>query len=148
MINIQNLRHVAMVVNDLEVMLDFYTSILGFKLERSVDIESREFREGIDIQDARAKIAHLEIPHSDVRLEMFEFAEKRHSPDTHSAADLPGYRHIAFIVDDIEKSCAHLKEQGLEFSSEPITLTEPGEDLRFVYFKDPEGNIIELNDTV
>jgi catechol 2,3-dioxygenase-like lactoylglutathione lyase family enzyme len=64
-----------------------------------------------------------------------------------SIANMIGYRHIAFIVDDLDKSFEILKGNGVEFFSEPITVSEPEsvKGFRFVYFRDPEGNIIELN---
>ncbi len=145
MINIQRFRHVALVVRDLDRMVEFYTRLLGLKLKRTFEIESEEFRKGIGVEDAKAKGVHLMVPDSNVEIELIQFDQSENEET--SVANMTGYRHIAFIVDDLEKSFETLKENGIEFVSEPITVTEP-ESVRgfqFVYFRDPEGNIVELN---
>jgi len=126
-------------------MVEFYTRLLGLKLKRTFEIESEEFRKGIGVEDAKAKGVHLMVPDSNVEIELIQFDQSENEET--SVANMTGYRHIAFIVDDLEKSFETLKENGIEFVSEPITVTEP-ESVRgfqFVYFRDPEGNIVELN---
>lgn len=56
-------------------------------------------------------------------------------------------RHIALAIEDIDEAYRQLKELGIEFISEPICVTDPPSlaGFKFAYFKDPEGNIIELN---
>ena len=147
MINIRRFRHVAIIVEDLDRMVEFYTGVLGLKLKRDFEIESEEFRKGIGIRDAKARGAHLMVPDSNVEIELFQFIEKQSVKGKTSIANMIGYRHIAFIVDDLEKAVEILKRNGVEFFSEPITVNEPESvrGFRFVYFRDPEGNIIELN---
>jgi len=147
MIKIQRFRHVAIVVEDLDRMVEFYTGVLGLKLKRNFEIESEEFRTGIGIKDAKARGAHLMVPDSNVEIELFQFTNSQSVKERTSIANMIGYRHMAFIVDDLEKAVEILKGNGVEFFSEPITVNEPESvrGFRFVYFRDPEGNIIELN---
>jgi len=147
MINIQRFRHVAIIVEDLDRMVEFYTKVLGLKLKRDFGIESEEFRKGIGIKDAKAKGAHLMVPDSNVEIELFQFIDNHSVEEKTSIANMIGYRHMAFIVDDLDKSFEILKGNGVEFFSDPITVNEPESvrGFRFVYFRDPEGNIIELN---
>lgn len=51
-----------------------------------------------------------------------------------------GIRHIAFSVDDFEGARTSLRDAGVQFEPEPITL--PG--LRLHFFRDPEGNFLHL----
>ena len=147
MINIQRFRHVAIIVEDLDRMVEFYTRVLGLELKRQFEIESEEFREGIGIEDAKARGAHLMVPDSNIEIELFQFIHSQGVKEKASIANMIGYRHIAFIVDDLDKSFEILKGNGVEFFSDPITVNEPESvrGFRFVYFRDPEGNIIELN---
>ncbi len=147
MINIQRFRHVAIIVEDLDRMVEFYTGILGLELKRNFEIESEEFRTGFGIKDAKARGAHLMVPDSNVEIELFQFIDNQGAKGKTSNANMIGYRHMAFIVDDLDKSFEILKGNGVEFFSEPITVNEPESvrGFRFVYFRDPEGNIIELN---
>ena len=147
MINVTKFRHVAIVVEDLDRMINFYVDVLGFELKREIEIESDDFRRGVGLPDAKAKGAHLIVPNSDVEIEMFEFKEQIERNSELSLANHPGYRHIALIVDNLEETYECLEKEGIEFYSEPIHVKEPANvaGFRFVYFKDPEGNIIELN---
>jgi len=56
------------------------------------------------------------------------------------ADDLPPENHIAFTVDDVDKTCAVLQSQGL-------TVDTPPKDYywgRFAYLHDPDGQLIEI----
>jgi catechol 2,3-dioxygenase-like lactoylglutathione lyase family enzyme len=146
---IKGFRHVAVVVNDLDNMIRFYTQTLGFEVKRRFNIESGDFRNGIGIADARAKGAHLTVPNCNVEIELFQF-----ETPLLNRSDLPlqpnhfGFRHMALIVDDLKETYLELRDKnGIHFLSEPIVVKEPEEvaGFQFVYFRDPEGNILELN---
>ena len=148
MVTIQRLRHVAMVVEDLELMIAFYTSVFGLQVIQRYETAAEEFRRGVDLPEARAKAAHLQVPNSPVQIEMFQYADSPQPDARRSRADVPGYRHMAFVVDDLDQACVRLRELGIEFFSDPISLRLPDSSgsVRFVYFTDPEGNIVELNE--
>ena len=145
MIKIKKFRHIGLVVNDFEKMLDFYSIILGFKILKNFEISSSDFREGVGINNAKAKVAHLQIS-EDVELEMFEYNETLRCSNKNKA-NAEGFRHIALFVENLNESYTYLKSKNIEFISEPITINEPVTvaGFKFVYFRDPEGNIIELN---
>jgi glyoxylase I family protein len=147
MIKINKFRHVAIIVKDLDKMVDFYTKVMGFNVKRMIEIESEDFRKGISIPNAKAKVAHLTHPDLAMELELFEFYNNQNDNPNPDISNMPGYRHIAFIVEDLEQCYKTLKDNNIEFFSEPITVKEPASvaGFKFVYFKDPEGNIIELN---
>lgn len=49
-----------------------------------------------------------------------------------------GLRHVAFTVDDLDRAQARLREHGVEFRFE-----DHG-NAHSVYFRDPDGHVIEL----
>jgi catechol 2,3-dioxygenase-like lactoylglutathione lyase family enzyme len=49
-----------------------------------------------------------------------------------------GVRHVAFVVDDLDRTQEHLSSEGVEFRFE-----DHG-NAHSVYFRDPDGNTIEL----
>jgi catechol 2,3-dioxygenase-like lactoylglutathione lyase family enzyme len=53
----------------------------------------------------------------------------------------PGLMHTAFVVDDIRSTFARLLAAGGETLGEIAPIPSGGE---FVYARDPEGNIVEL----
>jgi lactoylglutathione lyase len=55
-----------------------------------------------------------------------------------------GYGHIAVSVDDLDKTLAQLKEQGIEAEREPYRVREGGSRICFV--RDPDEYRIELID--
>ncbi|KAF0133281.1 MAG: hypothetical protein FD145_1361 [Candidatus Saganbacteria bacterium] len=147
MLNIKKFRHIAIVVNYYQKMVDFYSKILGFKIIREFEIGSKDFRKGVGIPEATARVAHLSVPGNAVELEIAEYQEKVERNSKLSIANCPGYRHIALVVENLETAYKDLKKMNIEFFSEPILITNPENvaGFKFVYFKDPEGNIVELN---
>ena len=147
MISIQRFRHVAIVASDLDVMLEFYTSVLGFRERSRYESASDDFRRGVGLPHVVAEVVHLGMVDSPVEIEMFQFDDTLAACADRARANLPGYRHIAFVVEDLGAACAQLRDLGVQFFSNPITLGASGSvaGIQFVYFKDPEGNIVELN---
>ena len=148
MVTVKRFRHIAVVVRDLENMVRFYTQNLGFEVKRHFNIKSEDFRKGVAIADAEAKGAHLVVPNSSVEIELFQFETPAPNLlNTPLQSNQLGYRHMALVVGNLEETYLELKKSGIEFLSKPITVKEPKEvaGFQFVYFRDPEGNIIELN---
>ncbi len=56
--------------------------------------------------------------------------------------NIQGYRHIGFVVDDIEAKTTDLQGEGYEFLSEPQFVKEM--NVTTVYFIGPEGILIQL----
>jgi glyoxylase I family protein len=146
--HIQRFRHVAIVANDLPKLVDFYTQTLGFEVKRRYEAANANFQKGIGVAGAEAIVVHLTIPNSTVELELFQFTAPLMSDSRPPLpANQPGYRHMALIVDNLQAAYVELKTKGITFLSEPITHQEPKEvaGFQFIYFRDPEGNIVELN---
>lgn len=59
-----------------------------------------------------------------------------------------GIARIALASDDLEGDMARLQGQGVEFLSEPASVTLGNRTTTFVCFKDPDGTILELAQTV
>ena len=143
---IKRFRHIAIVAKDIDTMIHFYTNVLGFKLLRRFNNQSEELRKGIGVADAEAIMAHLSVPNTDVEIELFQFKNSVQISDS-LPANATGYRHFSIVVKDLQETYNKLKQKKVFFLSEPITVKMPKEvaGLKFVYFRDPEGNIIELN---
>jgi catechol 2,3-dioxygenase-like lactoylglutathione lyase family enzyme len=147
---IKKFRPVAIVAHDLGKLIDFYTQTLGFEVKRRYEARNANFQNGIGVPGADAIVVHLTIPNSTVELEMFQFNAPvidAYGSPLPVPANQPGFRHMALIVDDLQAAYLELKAKGIIFLSEPITHKEPKEvaGFQFVYFRDPEGNIVELN---
>ncbi|GLC83287.1 VOC family protein [Lacrimispora brassicae] len=57
----------------------------------------------------------------------------------------PGIAHLAFEVDDVEATLSEIISAGGSSVGELVTATYPNDlEAVFVYARDPEGNILEL----
>lgn len=148
MLKISKFRHVAIIAQDLEVMKKFYTEILGFKCVKEIKISSDDFQCGIGVKNSSANGIVLQLPDTDVELEIFQIEPQRTPSDEISHTNSPGIRHISFQVENIQSCYDELTKLGIKFIEKPITVLDPKElaGFSFTYFTDPEGNIIELNE--
>lgn len=76
-------------------------------------------------------------------LEIFQYSPQ--IEDKNKAINGQGFSHIAFAVDDVDSALALVKREGGSQIGEVVTteIAQTGK-ITFVYAKDPEGNIIEL----
>ena len=140
---VRSLDHIAITVSDLNRSLPFYTSVLGL-----VEAE-RHLLEGETISTMAGKsgvvmqVVRLKTPDgSRVLLDLQQYLAPK-GPVSNAALGMANHSHFCFEVDDIQKAYEKLKTQGVQFVSPPVTfgLEEP---VRVVFFKDPDGFILEL----
>ena len=121
---VRDIDHIAIVVSDMDVAVEFYTEVLGFNLIKDGRTEGGEKKTFIGSK-------------SKVILAMTEDKNRR-SPDEGYAG---GVNHIAFGVKDVEKAGKLLKERGVDFIEEKID--EDGK-IRAYHFLDPDGLELEI----
>ena len=142
---IGRILHVGITVSDIDRSIDFYKNILGLKLE------SRTFMEGesTDIlfggKNMRAELAYLNggdnINCPPVEIICFS---KNPCESQESRLHQTSISEICFEVDDIFSEYERLRKLGVEFISEPQEFLIDGVKSKAVYFKDPDGIILEL----
>jgi lactoylglutathione lyase len=107
---------------------DFYVIRLGMKKVGEMDLGSATNYFFALEEDASEPM--LELTHNHDRSEPYDKGD--------------GYAHVAFTVDELEGTVARLKEQGVNVTLEPKTLTVDGHDYRISFVEDPDGYKIEL----
>lgn len=145
-IKVHGLLHVAMVTEDIDRLTAFYTGLLGAEVAKRLELTSPRFAAGVGVPDARAITVHLRIPGAHTVLELTEYAWSVR-PDTGSApSNTTGLRHIALAVADISEAVAELRDRRIEVVGGPVEMDAPAEarGVRFLYFRDPDGNLVEL----
>jgi catechol 2,3-dioxygenase-like lactoylglutathione lyase family enzyme len=55
-----------------------------------------------------------------------------------------GLARLAMQVDDIEGAYARMSERGVEFVSEPVPILLGATTIKIVFFRDPDGTLLEL----
>ena len=100
---------------------------------------------GMGVTGIRVSGVHLSLPGGNTgTLEIFSPGEV---VSTRREVSSQGLMHLSFIVDDIEDSCTRLRRFGgrLEGVVSEIEVAGVG-TARFVYARDPEGNLVELQE--
>lgn len=122
----QHVHHIAIICSNYEVSKHFYTKILGFEVLQEVYRAER--------QSYKLDLAL----NGNYLIELFSFPNV---PKRLSRPEARGLRHIAFQVENIQKSIAHLAS--FDIPSEPIRIDEFTQK-KFTFFADPDDLPIEL----
>ena len=141
------LVHIGMTVSDIDKIVDFYVNYLDFTLEGKMTF-SKDFigakpqlykqKEGV-YSDA----AFIKSPNGIV-LELFQFSDPL--PAEEPVWNRPGYHHLCIKVDNAKAITDKMKEGGIELYFEPDPMGDPKNNNHWVFLRDPDGNMIELQD--
>lgn len=147
---LSSIDHINIVVTDLERMVRFYTDLLGNRVTKRVTISGEWIDRVVGLTGAKGEVVYLELP-SGPRIELIRYLSPAgSSPEGLDISNTFGIRHIAFKVEDIDAVYGKLKAAGVEFLSEVQIVPDSqvtyagGVRKRLVYFRDPEGNLLEL----
>ena len=138
---IRGIHHIAMHTPNFDAMVRFYRDAFGFRppAEEWTWRDSELMDRGIGVPGSVAR--GLMLKAGNCYLEMFEYASP---PPRAGGAAQPhdhGYTHFCIDVTDIAAEMERLAALGMTFP-EPAPI-DTGE-VKFIYGKDPDGNIIEL----
>ena len=112
-------HHIAVATPNLERLVAFYTGVLGFPVVGHIG-------DGITFVDIGG-----------TRLELIEKPEITQPQEENRK----GPMHIAFEVDDVQRTCQDLAQKGVQFHI-PAREARPG--IWVAFFRDPDGNVLEL----
>jgi catechol 2,3-dioxygenase-like lactoylglutathione lyase family enzyme len=97
---IQRMEHVGIVVDDLAAATAFFVE-LGLELQGEGSVEGGWVDRVVGLEGVRVEYAMMETPDGHGRLELIKFhAVSGEGGDRHAPANIPGIRHLAFVVDD------------------------------------------------
>lgn len=120
---IRAIDHVVLTVRDVEDTLSFYEQALGMTPVR--------FGDGRRALGFGAQKLNL---HQAGR----EFEPKAQAPT-------PGSVDLCLLTDDpLDEVVAHLRRSGIAIELGPVAKTGARHSLRSIYFRDPDGNLIEV----
>lgn len=132
---INSVVHIGIVVNNMEDMVKFYCDKLGMSFIKEDNNEPGRTLGNLKIEK---KAVFLNAGNTVIELLDYEpFTEERGKMATR---ETPGLAHIAFEVDDIDKTVSELEAKGIVFDIKPIDCGT----CTVAFFTDPEGNILEF----
>ena len=138
---ISTIRHVGLVVSDLDKALQFWCETMGFVISRQMEEAGPHLDAMMGLNDVRVTTAKLADPDGNL-LELLCFASH---PDKEQWGGEPystGLTHIAMTVSDLDEAYNRLREKGVIFISQPQS--SPDGCVNVTYARGPEGIILEL----
>ncbi|MBS4534705.1 methylmalonyl-CoA epimerase [Clostridium sp. D2Q-14] len=128
---VKKVDHIGVAVKDLEETIKFYTDILG------MDLQGTEV-----VEEQKVKVAFLPI--GDSEMELLESTEKDGPIAKFIEKKGQGIQHIAYRVDDIEKSIEELKAKGIKMIDEKPRYGAGGAKIAFLHPKSTHGVLVEI----
>jgi len=144
---ITGLVHVNVNCSNFDRSLRFY-ELLGF--QKLVDVPARNTEEvaaavGMPPYTVKGALLILKASKSPLVIDLLEWLDPNDSSPPYEHLYHLGIARIALATDDLDSDVEFLKSNGVEFLSEPATVTlKDNPATRFVCFKDPDGTVLEL----
>jgi glyoxylase I family protein len=126
MLQLNKIHHIAIICSDYQKSKTFYTSVLGLTIIQEIYRQER--------QSYKLDLAL----NGEYVIELFSFPNPPKRPSTPEAA---GMRHLAFEVNDIQKTRDYLVNQNI--SSEEIRVDEHTKK-SFFFIADPDNLPVEF----
>ncbi|MDR2125640.1 MAG: methylmalonyl-CoA epimerase [Prevotellaceae bacterium] len=129
--NISHIEHLGIAVKSLEQAIPYYEQILGFKCYAVEEVADQKVKTAF-FKAGQTKIELLEptSPESTIA----KFIEKRGE----------GIHHIAFTVDDVQKSLDEAAEKGIQLIDKAPRKGAEGLEIAFLHPKSTIGVLTEL----
>ena len=139
--------HVNIVSSDWRALAEFYQKVFHCKIVPPVRKQSGDWLEkGTGLKNASLEGAHLLLPGHGEKgptLEIYQYGKVEEQAAV--APNKRGFGHIAFEVENVEEiTKAVLKNGGESFGEITKRKVEGVGELTFMYLRDPEGNLIEV----
>ncbi|MEM6342911.1 MAG: VOC family protein [Bacteroidota bacterium] len=139
--------HTNIISHNWRKLADFYIQCFDCEIVPPLRKQSGDWlSRGTGVKNASLEGAHLRLPgygESGPTLEIYQYAEI--AAQSAVAPNQRGFGHIAFEVDNVAEVLAKVENLGGSAQGE-ITIREVAGvgKITFVYARDPEGNLIEL----
>ena len=139
--------HTNIAAKNWKLLSDFYIRVFNCRAKPPERRFSGSWLDGATgLQNATLEGVHLLLPgHGDSgpTLEIFSYQNMHECEPL--MVNHTGFTHIAFEVDDVDQTLNEAMKSGGQLLGKVTEKTVDGVgDLSLVYFRDPEGNIVEI----
>lgn len=122
-INLRSLDHLVLTVGDVDATAAWYEQVLGMKR-----VEFGGGRLALSFGSQKINLHPADVPYT-----------------PHAAVPQRGSADLCFLTDTpLEVVLAHLEHRAIPILAGPVIRTGATGPIRSVYFRDPDGNLIEV----
>lgn len=148
--------HVAIMVSDLERSLRFYRDIVGLEVVSPEEHDGGPIDEMTAMSGVHMREYRLRAPGGvngytrdqetggQLTFDLIEWIRPTSPIGRQPLHHVPS-AHICFGVEDVPATYERLKDAGVEIKSPPVSFSGEG-DWHVLFFYDPDGNLLELNE--
>lgn len=141
---IKEVRHAGIVVSNLNVSVKFYCDLLNLKV-KSIANEEGEFLDNmLSRKNVKNKVAKLTANNGTALIELIE--SESFSNVLPRDFFTIGASHVAFTVDDLDKTYEYLLDNGVKFNAPPQK--SPDGFAKVTFCLDPDNTPIELVEVI
>ncbi len=133
--SLKRLDHVAFRVSDIKPVVRFYTETMGFKIVQELEM---------DLDGSKAISNVLNLPGTPFYIFVDQGMDWDNIITQWVKKHGGGLHHIAYLVDNIEKTSAEMRKQGMTFTTKHVIDTGGGLKQLFSTPNPDTGIIIEL----
>ena len=138
---IKEIRHFGISVKNIEKALKFYRDLLGLEIMREMDEHGNYIDNMLNLKNVKVKTVKLSCNGKGTIVELLEFKSHKSEIVSREIFDF-GASHIAFTVENIEKTYKYLLNNGVKFNAIPQTSPDGYAKVTFCF--DPDGTPVEL----
>tara|TARA_R110000824_G_scaffold307398_1_gene494890 strand:+ start:412 stop:846 length:435 start_codon:yes stop_codon:yes gene_type:complete len=138
-----SIRHVGVVITNIEESLKFYRDILGFKVLKTADESGKCLDNFLDVKGTEVKTIKMIDTNNNI-LELLYFNSHPESHDSNKTRRLTeiGCSHFAITVNDLDSLYSKLVQQKIKFNHS--VQTSPDGKVKIAFCRDPDGTFIEM----
>ncbi len=138
---IKGIRHIGIVVRDIEKSIRFYKKYFGFEVNKDVFENTIFIEKLINVPGAKLRTVKMKSPVSEVLVELIHYIEGKFLENNNSINQV-GPNHFAVTVKDVNELYKTMLADGIHFLSTPTN--SPDKYAKVVFCCAPEGTLIEM----
>ena len=137
---IREVRHIGIVVSDMEESIKFYHDLLGLEIVREMNEQGEYIDNMLSLDNVKVHTVKLSAAEGNTLIELLDF--KSHQDNQHRNFYAIGTSHVAFTVNDIEELYKTLSKNNIKFNAPPQK--SPDGRVKVTFCNDPDGTPVEL----
>lgn len=141
--DVLSVGHTGITVSDLDRSVAFYRDVMGFPVTDAIHLGGELAEQVTGVAEAQIDIVFVTAPGHTI--ELLRFVQPGDGARSALRPCDPGFFHLCFMVDDIERVVEAVRTAGYEpVGPVPTVQHGPKKGRRAIYTRDPDGVVLEF----